>query len=66
MPASFDGLIVPPMLSTVVDVMALDCSFCGAKKAEVRKLIAGPGVLICDRCVDLADEVAHEVSVGNG
>lgn len=36
------------------------CSFCGAKNAEVRKLIAGPGVLICDRCVDLADEVVAE------
>src|SRR5262249_51528017 len=32
------------------------CSFCGADHAEVRKLIAGPGVLICDSCVDLADE----------
>jgi hypothetical protein len=36
------------------------CSFCGSLKAEVRKLIAGPGVLICDRCVDLADEVVAE------
>jgi hypothetical protein len=36
------------------------CSFCGAKRAEVRKLIAGPGVLICDRCVDLADKVLAE------
>ena len=36
------------------------CSFCGAKKGEVRKLIAGPGVLICDRCVDLAGELLAE------
>lgn len=36
------------------------CAFCGAKEAEVRKLIAGPGVLICDRCIDLADEVVAE------
>ena len=36
------------------------CSFCGAEKAKARRLIAGPGVLICDRCVDLADEVVAE------
>lgn len=36
------------------------CSFCGAEKAEVRKLIAGPGVLICDGCVDLAGALLAE------
>ncbi len=30
------------------------CTFCGAAGTEVRKLIAGPGVFICDRCIDLA------------
>lgn len=33
------------------------CSFCGTPRAEVSKLIAGPRVLICERCVDLARQV---------
>jgi ClpX C4-type zinc finger len=33
------------------------CSFCGKPRAAVRRLIAGPGVYICDRCVDLCVEV---------
>ena len=36
------------------------CSFCGASQKQVHKLIAGPGVFICERCVDLADEVLVE------
>jgi len=36
------------------------CSFCGATQRHVRKLVAGPGVFICERCVDLADEVVAE------
>jgi ClpX C4-type zinc finger len=32
------------------------CSFCGRTAEEVKKLIAGPGVYICDRCIPLADE----------
>ena len=32
----------------------LTCAFCGAAGTQVRKLIAGPGVFICDRCIDLA------------
>jgi hypothetical protein len=39
------------------DKSVLYCSFCGRGQREVRKLIAGPGVYICDRCVDLADRV---------
>jgi ATP-dependent Clp protease ATP-binding subunit ClpX len=43
----------------------LVCSFCNRTQEEVRKLIAGPGVYICDECIDLcndiiADEVEHE------
>jgi hypothetical protein len=34
-----------------------DCTFCGAAANDVQKLIAGPGVYICDRCVELAHEV---------
>ncbi len=33
------------------------CSFCGKTQAEVRKLIAGPGVFICDNCVILCKNV---------
>jgi len=36
------------------------CSFCGAAQRQVRRLVAGPGVFICERCVDLADEVVAE------
>jgi hypothetical protein len=35
----------------------LCCSFCGHKQNEVAKLIAGPGVYICDACVGLCDEI---------
>jgi hypothetical protein len=33
------------------------CSFCGKPAPEVRKLIAGPGVYICDQCVDLCNDI---------
>jgi hypothetical protein len=36
------------------------CNFCGKSHDQVRKLIAGPGVFICDQCVDLANKVLHE------
>ena len=39
------------------DPSLLACSFCGKQQNEVRKLIAGPGVYICDSCVDLAENV---------
>jgi ATP-dependent Clp protease ATP-binding subunit ClpX len=35
----------------------LSCSFCGASQEEVRKLIAGPGVYICDQCIDLCNDI---------
>ena len=38
----------------------LACSFCGAAQRQVRKLIAGPGVYICERCIDLAHDVIDE------
>ena len=46
--------------------MDLRCSFCSKPQAEVRKLIAGPGVYICDQCVDLCvDIIAEELSGGS-
>ncbi|MCC6933780.1 MAG: ATP-dependent Clp protease ATP-binding subunit ClpX [Deltaproteobacteria bacterium] len=35
----------------------LECSFCGASQDQVRKLIAGPGVYICDQCIDLCNDI---------
>lgn len=35
----------------------LVCSFCGASQEEVRKLIAGPGVYICDQCIELCNDI---------
>ena len=39
----------------------LRCSFCGKSQEYVRKLIAGPGVYICDECVELCNEILEEV-----
>ena len=39
---------------------ALRCSFCGKSQEEVRKLIAGPQVYICDECVELCNEIMME------
>ena len=36
------------------------CSFCGKREGEVVKLIAGPGVYICDQCIDLCNEIIAE------
>jgi len=36
------------------------CSFCGKSQRQVRKLIAGPGVYICDECIDLCNEIIDE------
>lgn len=38
----------------------LYCSFCGKNQHEVRKLIAGPSVYICDECVDLCNDIISE------
>ncbi len=38
----------------------LECSFCGKSQKQVKKLIAGPGVYICDECIDLCNEIIEE------
>ncbi len=44
----------------------LFCSFCGKSQEIVKKLVAGPGVYICDECIDLCNEiVADEWDSGN-
>ena len=40
----------------------LSCSFCGKSQGEVAKLIAGPGVYICDECVSLCNEIVAQES----
>ena len=43
----------------------LKCSFCGKTQKQVIKLIAGPGVYICDQCIDLCNQIIVE-EVGKG
>src|SRR5690625_766124 len=38
----------------------LKCSFCGKDQESVRKLVAGPGVYICDECIELCSEIVEE------
>jgi len=40
----------------------LNCCFCGKNQDQVRKLIAGPSVFICDECVDLCNEILEKES----
>ena len=40
----------------------LYCSFCGKSQHEVKKLIAGPSVFVCDECVDLCNDIIREES----
>ena len=49
-------------LSGGVGKITLYCSFCGKSQHEVRKLIAGPTVFICDECVELCNDIIREES----
>jgi ATP-dependent Clp protease ATP-binding subunit ClpX len=42
---------------------SLHCNFCGKSQKEVKKLIAGPGVYICDECIELCNDIIYEDSV---
>lgn len=44
----------------------LKCSFCGKSQEQVRKLIAGPGVYICDECIELCNEILEEELLDHG
>ena len=48
------------------DGKILYCSFCGKSQHEVRKLIAGPSVYICDECVELCNDIIREELEDNG
>ena len=47
-------------MSKYEDKRQLKCSFCGKTQDQVRRLIAGPNVYICDECVELCDEIIQE------
>jgi ATP-dependent Clp protease ATP-binding subunit ClpX len=44
----------------------LKCSFCGKSQKQVKRLIAGPGVYICDECIDLCNEIIEEEVTDTG
>ena len=44
----------------------LQCSFCGKSQKQVKRLIAGPGVYICDECIDLCNEIIEEELTDSG
>jgi len=43
-----------------VDNKLLYCSFCGKSQQDVKKLIAGPSVFVCDECVELCNDIIRE------
>ena len=47
-------------MSDTKDQKKLHCSFCGKSQDEVKKLIAGPSVYICNECVDLCNDIIEE------
>ena len=46
-------------MNTIKDTL-LRCSFCGKTQEDVKKIIAGPTVYICDECIDLCNEIMEE------
>ena len=52
----------PPALSETPDEQRakIRCSFCGKDQYQVRKIIAGPAVNICDECIDLCNDIIYE------
>jgi len=51
---------VNPVFKFNDDKGQLKCSFCGKSQEQVRKLVAGPGVYICDECIELCTEIVEE------
>lgn len=48
------------------DIPLLHCSFCGKTQDQVQKLIAGPGIYICDECIHLCNEILVDEGIGSG
>jgi predicted DNA-binding transcriptional regulator AlpA len=55
---------VVPLVSAPADDDARHCSFCGKPRDEVAKLIAGPGITICDECVELCNRIIGDELTG--
>ncbi|EKD41496.1 MAG: hypothetical protein ACD_73C00692G0001 [uncultured bacterium] len=51
------------MAKNINDTVNLSCSFCGKSQREVKKLIAGPAVYICDECIDLCNDIIAEETI---
>ena len=51
------GKVVPEEEATQTHKRVYSCSFCGKAQTEVKTLVAGPGVFICDECVQLCQEI---------
>ena len=50
------GRVLPPRKSQA----QLKCSFCGKSSEQAERLIAGPGVYICDHCVEICNEILRK------
>lgn len=53
------------MAATTLKDLALSCSFCSKSKEIVKKLIAGPGVFICDECIALCNDILVDDVAGS-
>lgn len=53
------------MTKAPASTKALHCSFCNKSQHEVRKLIAGPSVFVCDECIDLCNDIIREEAQAN-
>ena len=51
------SIISSSVATSRVSESVLKCSFCGKSQDNVKKLVAGPGVYICDECIDLCNEL---------
>ena len=50
------------MFDNVETTGPVTCSFCGKSQDQVKKIVAGPGVYICNECIDLCKEIIDEES----
>src|SRR6516162_4562498 len=58
--AGGEQVLSPPTSPEPASAKTLYCSFCGKSQHDVRKLIAGPAVFICDECVELCEGIVDE------
>ena len=53
-------------MQRIVNLEALRCSFCAKSQSDVLKLVAGPGVFICNECIDLCNQIITEEMARKG